>query len=77
MNNPVFVSCSYWADLAQQNTCAGMLSANLFLLRLCLSLEAADLLLGQRHSVLLLLEGPQPKLEVCHLPLQLHDSGAL
>lgn len=54
-----------------------MLSANLFLLRLCLSLEAADLLLGQRHSVLLLLEGPQPKLEVCHLPLQLHDSGAL
>lgn len=50
---------------------------NLFLLRLHLGLEAADLLLGQRHGVLLLLEGPKTKLEVGHLPLQLHDPGAL
>lgn len=49
----------------------------LFLLRLCLGLEAADLLLGQRRSVLLLLGRPEPELEVGHLPLQLHDPGAL
>lgn len=50
---------------------------NLLLLSLHLGLETADLLLGQRHSVLLLLEGPKTKLEVSHLPLQLHDPGAL
>lgn len=50
---------------------------NLFLLRLHLGLEAADLLLGQRHGVLLLLESPKMELEVGHLPLQLHDPGAL
>lgn len=50
---------------------------NLFLLGLRLGLEAADLLLRQRHGVLLLLEGPETELEVGHLPLQLHDPGAL
>lgn len=50
---------------------------NLFLLRLHLGLEGADLLLGQRHGVLFLLEGPKTELEVGHLPLQLHDPGAL
>lgn len=51
--------------------------ANLFLLGLGLGLEPADLLLGQRRSVLLLLGSPQPELQVSHLPLQLHDPGAL
>lgn len=51
--------------------------AYLFLLGLGLDLEAADLLLGQRRSVLLLLGRPQPELQVGHLPLQLHDPGAL
>ena len=54
-----------------------MVSTNPFLLRLCLGLEAANLLLGQRHSILLLLGRPEPELEICHLPLQLHDPGAL
>lgn len=51
--------------------------ANLFLLGLGLGLEAADLLLGQRRGVLLLLGSSQPELQVGHLPLQLHDPGAL
>lgn len=54
-----------------------MLSTNLFLLRLHLGLEITDLLLGQRHGVLLLLGRPEPELEIRHLPLQLHDPGAL
>lgn len=54
-----------------------MVSTNLLLLRLSLGLEAADLLLRQRRRVLLLLGRPEPELEVGHLPLQLHDPGAL
>lgn len=83
LNDPFYkqsLSYSYWPGLAKKkkkHTHAGILSTNLFLLRLCLGLEAADLLLGQRHSIFLLLGGPQPELEVCHLPLKLHDPGAL
>lgn len=83
MNNPFYkqrVSCSCCPGVAEHNSSAGnslMLSTNLFLLRLCLGLQAADLLLGQRHGILLLLRRPEPELEVCHLPLQLHDPGAL
>ena len=58
-------------------TPAGSFPTNLLLLSLSLSLQAADLLLGQRGGVLLLLRRPQPELEVGHLPLQLHDPGAL
>lgn len=60
----------------QQNSRRDTVS-DLLLLGLGLGLQAADLLLGQRRRVLLLLGRSQPELQVGHLPLQLHDPGAL
>lgn len=54
-----------------------MIPTNPFLLTLSLGLQAADLLLGQRHCILLLLGCSQPELKICYLPLQFHDPGAL